>query len=416
MSHIGEIIGKFIGVGLVFLSLIAAASSQAIERKASGANPAAIQAAVDQFRADLGAVNPNNGQAFKNGRREINWDGVANGASAPNFIQPDFFNFNSPRGVMFTSTSGPFVQGTQAQPFQVSSNAASGVPLRFGNINPTYTAEFKAFSDERLFTTSPESNVIEINFFIPRTNIPATVNGFGAVFTDVDTPATHMQFYDQSGRILLSPSGSIPTADKGLSFEGVSFNDGTRISRVVIVLGNAPLSAGNTDGLADIIDVVAMDDFIYGEPRAREHHAADFDGDGVSDLSVFRPGNGQAQWFVVDSGTSTFEARDFGQTGDIPVDGDFDGDRLNDLAVFRPTTGQWFTLNNVSTNGSFSIQNWGVDGDKPVPGDYDKDGKTDIAIWRPTDGNFWIIQSSTGGIQRTQFGLPGDIPIAGAAR
>jgi hypothetical protein len=414
MSDISGFLGKFISVGLVVTFLAAAASSQAIERVASGASPASIQAAVDQFRADLGTVNPNNGQAFKNGRREINWDGVPNGAASPNNIQPDFFNFNSPRGVMFTSTAGPFVEGTQAQPFQISSNAASGVPVRFGNINPTYTAEFKAFSDERIFTTTPGSNVIEITFFIPRTNIPATVNGFGAVFTDVDTPATHMQFYDQNGRILLTPSGSVPIADKGLSFEGVSFNDGTRISKVVIVLGNAPLSAGNTDGLGDIIDVVAMDDFIYGEPRAREHHPADFDGDGAADLSVYRPGNGLSQWFVIDSGTNTIESFSFGITGDIPIDGDFDGDRLSDLAVFRPSTGEWFKVD--SSTGGFSSQRWGVNGDKPVPGDYDRDGRTDLAVWRPADGNYYIIRSSNGVIQQIQWGIPGDIPIAGAAQ
>jgi hypothetical protein len=158
-----------------------------------------------------------------------------------------------------------------------------------------------------------------------------------------------------------------------------------------------------------------MDDFIYGEPRAREHHTADFDGDGTSDFSIFRPGNGQSQWFIVDSGTNTIEARDFGLTGDIPIDGDFDGDRLNDLAVFRPATGQWFTLNSSNPNGNFSVQSWGVQGDQPVPGDYDKDGKTDLAVWRPTNGNFFIIQSSTGELRQNQWGLPGDVPLAGAA-
>jgi len=414
MSFSFKFIGKFITAGLFVAAFVTAGSAQATVRTASGATPASIQAAVDQFRADLGALNPNNGQSFKTGRREINWDGVGDGASSPNSILPDFFNFNSPRGVMFSSTAGPFVQGTIAQPMQISSSAASGVPVRFGNINPTYTNEFKAFSEQKIFTTSPESNVLEITFFIPRTNIPATVNGFGAVFTDVDTPATHMQFYDQSGRILLTPNGSVPTADKGLSFEGVSFNDGTRISRVVIVLGNVPLSAGTIDGQGDIFDVVAMDDFIYGEPRATEHHAADFDGDGTTDLSVYRPGAGQSQWFIVDSGTNTIEVRNFGLPGDIPIDGDFDGDRLNDLAVFRPTTGEWFTLN--SSKGAFNVQAWGLNGDKPVPADYDKDGRTDFAVWRPANGNYFIINSSNGAIQQLGWGLPGDIPIAGAAQ
>jgi hypothetical protein len=386
-----------------------AAVAQSIERSAFGANPAAIQGAVDQFRADLGPINPNVRQSFTSGRREINWDGVPESVSAPGFLSADFFNFLSPRGTMFTSTAGPFVNGTVAQPFQVSSSAASGVPVRFGNINPQYTTEFQTFSAQKLFASSPGSNIIEISFFIPGTTIPATVSGFGAVFCDVDQPITLMQFYDQTGRILLQPSGPIIASDKGLSFEGVSFQDGTRIAKVVLVLGNAPLSVTNTDGVNGV-DVVAVDDFIYSEPRALEYHSADFDGDGSPDLSVFRPSTGQ--WFILSSGSSTFTITQFGLDGDIPVDADFDGDKRSDIALFRPSTGTWFSLN--SSNGQFNAARFGLNGDKPVPGDYDKDGRSDIAVWRPSIGDYFILNSSNGTVQETHWGLNGDIPIRAA--
>lgn len=192
---------KLIGVGFVLAAFAAATSAQAIERAAVGINPAAIQAAVDQFRADLG---PNNGVggSFTTGRREINWDAVSEALAAPNFLPPDFFNVNSPRGAVFSSTAGPMTNGGFLQPIQVSSGTASGVPLRFGNIDPSYTNEFQTFSAQRLFTTTAGSNVLEIEFFIPDTNIPATVNGFGAVFADADGGKTRMQFYDENGKIL----------------------------------------------------------------------------------------------------------------------------------------------------------------------------------------------------------------------
>src|SRR5215510_8978240 len=57
-----------------------------VSRTAAGANPAAIQATVDQFRADLGGSNNGVGGSFTSGRREINWDGVSDAFSAPNFL------------------------------------------------------------------------------------------------------------------------------------------------------------------------------------------------------------------------------------------------------------------------------------------------------------------------------------------
>jgi len=62
-----------------------------VVRQIVGQTPAAIQSVVDQFRADLGgALNPNNGQSFTNGRREINWDGVPDNFSAPNNMPANF--------------------------------------------------------------------------------------------------------------------------------------------------------------------------------------------------------------------------------------------------------------------------------------------------------------------------------------
>ena len=397
-----------------FANLTLDVSAQSIARAAAGADPASIQAAVDQFRADLGPLNPNNGQSFRSGRREINWDGVPNNLASPNPISGDFFNVNSPRGLITTSTSGPVLTGGPLQPFQISSTAASGVPVRFGNINPTYTNEFKAFSGERIFTTTRGSNVVEISFRIPGTNIPATVNGFGVVFTDVDSRSTIMQFYDDKGNLLRTPNGPVDEFDKGLSFQGVSYNDGTRISRVVLVLGNVPLNAGNTDGNNDIVDVVAMDDFIYGEPRAAEFHSGDADGDGVADARVFRPSSGT--WFTLNSGSNTVSIDRFGLDGDVPVDGDFDGDRRADVAVYRPAEGTWFISR--SSDASTIIQSFGTGTDKPVAGDYDKDGVTDIAVWRQANGNYFVLRSSDNRASffSFPFGLAGDIPVQGGAQ
>ncbi|MEO7538977.1 MAG: VCBS repeat-containing protein [Pyrinomonadaceae bacterium] len=255
------------------------------------------------------------------------------------------------------------------------------------------------------------AHMMEITFLVPGTKIPATVSGFGLVFADVDSSTggnrSLIRVYGADGSQL--SAASAPVLDNGLSFVGVSFNAGERIARVVIESGNAPLSAVNTDGVSGV-DVVAMDDFIYGEPRATDFHSADFDGDSTSDYSVFRPSTGQ--WFVFNSGSATFTATSFGLNGDVPIDGDFDGDSRADIGVFRPSIGTWFVQR--STNGSFIQSQFGQNGDKAVPGDYDKDGKTDIAVWRPNSGTYFILKSSDASFTAFQWGSNGDIVIGGA--
>src|SRR5215218_177050 len=182
-------LAKIVMGAFIALAIHNSALAKPVIRKAVGANAAAIQATVDQFRSDLGTLNPNNGQSFTSGRREVNWDGVPDDFAAPHFMPNDFFNVNSPRGVIFTSDSqNTALLATGQQAFQVSAddNNPTSTAVRFGNVDPSYSATFQTFSAQRLFTAF-DSNQVEISFFIPGTKIPATVSGFGAVFSDVDT-------------------------------------------------------------------------------------------------------------------------------------------------------------------------------------------------------------------------------------
>jgi len=137
---------------------------------------------------------------------------------------------------------------------------------------------------------------------------------------------------------------------------------------------------------------------------------ADFDGDGRTDISVFRPSDGT--WYVMQSGSNTFRAQPFGTNGDRIVPGDYDGDGRTDFAVFRQvsTSGVWYIMR--SSDNSVSGAQWGLATDKPVPGDYDGDGRTDIAVYR--SGTWYIVQSSNGQFTTQQFGASSDIPVANA--
>jgi hypothetical protein len=137
----------------------------------------------------------------------------------------------------------------------------SGQPLpEFGDINATYPAIFQTFSAPRLFSPLG-TNVMDANFFVAGTSTPASVFGFGAVFTDVDLPNTSSLEFFNLANVSLG-TFFVPTFNNGLSFLGVTFTDA--IGRVRITTGNTAL--GPNDGGAT--DVVALDDFIYSEPQA----------------------------------------------------------------------------------------------------------------------------------------------------
>lgn len=235
------------------LSALASAQAVPVVTSASGDNAAAIQSTVDAFRASLGTLNPNSAGSFGAGRREINWDGVPDALAAPNNLPANFFNVNSPRGVVFS---------TPGTGFQVSANATNPTlaPIEFGNLNPSYPALFATFSPQRLFTALG-SNIIDVNFFIPGASTPATVRGFGAAFTDVDLAnVSSLQFFDQNN-LALSTVFVPATAgrNEGLSFVGVVYTSES-IGRVRITAGNQALGGAETG------DLVVMDDFIYAEP------------------------------------------------------------------------------------------------------------------------------------------------------
>jgi PEP-CTERM motif len=247
-------------LGLAALSLIVMLPSTVratpVTFAATGANPAAIQTTVDAFRAQLGGGSvPGANGSFGGVRREINWDGVPDMFAAPFNLPANFFNVNSPRGVVLS---------TPGTGFEVSANAGVA-PIEFDNIDPTYSSSFQTFSSQRLFTALG-STITDVNFFVPGTNQPSTVSGFGAVFTDVDVAGrTTLQFFDSANATLGGQLFVASPLNNGLSFIGVFFNAGEQVARVRITSGSSPLAAGTIDGVNGT-EVVAMDDFIFSEP------------------------------------------------------------------------------------------------------------------------------------------------------
>lgn len=103
-----------------------------------------------------------------------------------------------------------------------------------------------------------------VNFFVPGSTQSTLAKGFGAVSTNVQLPnTTKIDYFDINGNLIASAFAPSNTVAANLSFVGLSFADPV-IASVRITSGNAALGPGVSNGNG--VNLVVMDDFIYGEP------------------------------------------------------------------------------------------------------------------------------------------------------
>jgi hypothetical protein len=117
----------------------------------------------------------------------------------------------------------------------------------------------------------------------------------------------------------------------------------------------------------------------------------DFDGDGKSDFSIFRPSLGE--WWYYRSSDGNNRAFQFGTATDVMTPGDYTGDGKTDVAFYR--NGIWYILR--SEDFSYYAFPFGLAYDIPAPADYDGDGHTDAAVFRSSENKFYVLKS-TGGV------------------
>lgn len=144
-----------------------------------------------------------------------------------------------------------------------------------------------------------------------------------------------------------------------------------------------------------------------GQPGDSVSLTVDFDGDGRSDFSTARY-NSEVLWRIIPSTTGVLTETRWGSStlGDFFASADYDGDGKFDIAVFR--AGVWHIIE--SSTGTVRYEFFGQSGDVPAPNDFDRDGKADLAIGRSVGGQrvwFWRL-SSTGEIRTATFGLSSD--------
>ena len=129
--------------------------------------------------------------------------------------------------------------------------------------------------------------------------------------------------------------------------------------------------------------------------RSRQLLATDFDGDGRSDATVFRPGNGV--WYSLFANGSG-RGLQWGGASDVPAPGDYDGDGKS--GPRRLSTIVWAMALPVRSSANNTQSDHYPVGQRletvPVPADYDGDGIDDVAVYRPSNGTWYLRFSSNG--------------------
>ena len=218
-----------------------------------------------------------------------------------------------------------------------------------------------------------------------------------------------------SATATLTPPGGAPAPTGTVRFD--LYGPGDATCAVIVGTSTKALSGGGTTATSDLLASAAAPgsyrihatysgdanyqpsntacnapgSTVVAPPR---RSVADFDGDGTTDQSVFRPS--LHAFFAQGIGGPV----PLGVNGDTPVPADYNGDGTTDRAVFHPATSQW------TIEGSAPVV-FGAPSDLPVPGDYLGEGRARIAVLRPSNGTWYV----NGRRDRPARGLAGDIPV-----
>ena len=139
--------------------------------------------------------------------------------------------------------------------------------------------------------------------------------------------------------------------------------------------------------------------------------AGDYDGDGCADLGVFNPATGR--WYLY----SPYRNRVFnwdlawGGAWGTALSGDYDGDGADDLVAFDRATSHWYVYSPAQAKVLIWRLQWGFPGVLPVRGDFDGDGRADPTVYAPASGWWYRLSSASPGMQLTQWGFAGALPV-----
>ncbi len=238
---------------------------------------------------------------------------------------------------------------------------------------------------------------------IPNTNYRISISGFNQTTTSSGSIVTQVIPTGTTFLIRTNANGNYNIDQFFTGPDAFALLNSERVAAVITQINAVPITSEGSTSFVDVPGDTSEMSALAVVPRPK----FDFDDDGKTDISVWRPSDGN--WHISQS-TDGYAQYTWGSSGDLIVPFDFDGDNRADVAVWRPSNGTWYILNSFS--GTYRTYTWGAATDIPVPGDYDDDGRADVAVYRPSTGT-WYILKSLGGNKTITWGSGSDVPIVG---
>jgi hypothetical protein len=254
-------------LALITSLLLAAPAAAAVDVYVSTGSGSSIESNPkdhNELRNAVPVVNqPANEVGWINtGRREVTWEDETTPVvsldllASPGGLPGDYFNRVVRAGLHLSTPGTGF---TVSQDDDTGTDADPDLE-RFDDVRTDYA--FSSWVGQRLFAPLG-SRIVDVSFFKPGTDVPATVSLFGAIVSGVDRDpsTTSAQAFDEQGNALGAAQSVPRKTTAGLSFIGFRTTAGERIARVRLTLGDAPLGA-----VEPAQDVVVLDDVFYDEP------------------------------------------------------------------------------------------------------------------------------------------------------